>query len=181
MSAKLRALGGWLATEGVELGGLGPNEAPDITARHLADSLAFARGWAARVAPDEIVDLGSGVGLPALPLAICHPESTVWAIDRSGRRCQMIRRAARVIGVENLEVEVADITRFARPALAVVSRAAIPPDLLLPHLKRLTRPGGVAVVGGSHRVRPEVPGYETIEIPAEVLDHSAWLLMMAAP
>jgi 16S rRNA (guanine527-N7)-methyltransferase len=181
MSSRLETLEGWLATEGVELGGLGPNEIPDLATRHMADSLTFARGWAERPRPLEIIDLGSGAGLPALPLAICHPGTHIRAIDRSGRRCRLIRRAARVLEIDNIEVEEGDISHAVGSAAAVVSRAAMPPELLLPHLRRLTTPGGVAVVGGSHRERPEVPGYETVEIPAEVLDHSAWLLMMAAP
>jgi 16S rRNA (guanine527-N7)-methyltransferase len=182
MRSGLRQLEDWLGTEGVELGGLGPNEVANLQRRHLADSIVFARGWASRQdAPAEIVDLGSGTGLPALPLAICHPDSTVRAIDRSGKRCRLIRRAARVLGLANIEVEQADIVRFTRTAPVVVSRAAMPPELLLPHLRRIVEPGGVAVVGGSHRARPELVGYQTIEIPAEVLDHSAWLLMMATP
>lgn len=177
----LHALEDWLATEGAVLGGLGPNEAAKLTVRHVADSLTFARGWASRPGPSEIIDLGSGAGLPALPLAICHPDTIVRAIDRSGRRCRMIRRAARVIRVDNLEVEEADITKLTRTAPVVVSRAAMPPELLLPHLRRITATGGVAIVGGSHRSRPEVAGFDTIEIPSEILDHSAWLLKMATP
>ncbi|MGF1666370.1 MAG: RsmG family class I SAM-dependent methyltransferase [Acidimicrobiia bacterium] len=182
MVAGLRQLEDWLSTEGVALGGLGPNEIPNLTARHIGDSITFARGWAPHsVAPAEIMDLGSGTGLPALPLAICHPDTMVRAIDRSARRCRLIRRAARVIGLENIEVEEADITRLDRTAPVVVSRAAMPPELLLPHLQRVTEPGGVAVVGGSHRTSPEVVGFKTVEIPSEILDHSAWLLMMATP
>jgi 16S rRNA (guanine527-N7)-methyltransferase len=181
MWARLETLEAWLASEAVELGGVGPNEVEGLTVRHLADSLTFARGWALRSRPSEILDLGSGAGLPALPLAICHPDTLVRAIDRSGRRCRLVRRGARVVGVDNLVAEEADILRLTRTAPVVVSRAAIPPEQLLPHLQRLTEPGGVAVVGGSHQVRPEVPGFETVEIPAEILDHSAWLLMMAAP
>lgn len=179
--AGLQTLEDWLATEGVDLGGIGPNEIAELTVRHIADSLTFARGWASLPSPSEIIDLGSGAGLPALPLAICHPDTIVRAVDRSGRRCRLIRRAARVIRVDNLEVEEVDLRTLTGTAPVVVSRAAMPPDRLLPHLRRLTAPGGVAIVGGSHGSRPEVAGFDTIEIPAEILDHSAWLLKMAAP
>jgi 16S rRNA (guanine527-N7)-methyltransferase len=182
MRTKLAALEQWLRSEGVELGGLGPNEVPNLNARHIADSILFARAWALRGSvPAEILDLGSGAGLPALPLAITHPHTKIRAVDRSGRRCRLIRRAARVLGLDNVHVEEADIVRLTGTAEVVVSRAAMPPEMLLPHLMRLTEPGGVAVVGGSHRSRPSVPGFDTMEIPAEILDHSAWLLMMAAP
>ena len=66
-------------------------------------------------------------------------------------------------------------------AEAVVARAVKAPTALLPVLRRVTLPAGVAVVGGSHRRAPSVPGYQTVTVPAAVLDQPAWLLMMAPP
>lgn len=176
-----KTLLGWLEAEAAELGGIGPNERSSLGVRHIADSLCFARGWASVPLPNRIVDLGAGAGLPTLPLAILHPESLVIAVDRSGRRCRLIRRAARILDLTNVDVIEQDFADLDLTAPAVVSRAAMPPEALRGYLARLTEPGGVAVVGGSHVRRPEADGYETVAIPSEILDREAWLLMMATP
>jgi 16S rRNA G527 N7-methylase RsmG len=181
IEASLSELSAWILNEAMPSGGVGPNERERIDDRHIADSITFAWGWAHRESPMTILDLGAGAGLPALPLAIIHPASQVIAVDRSGKRCQIMKRAARVLGLENLVAVCADITGFHQRADAVVSRAAMPPDALRPHLQRLTLAEGTAIVGGSHVERPEVAGFRTVEIPPEVLDRSAWLLMMTQP
>ncbi len=171
----------WLREEAIPAGGLGPAEAASIEVRHLADALTFAAGWRGGRPPGSIVDLGSGVGLPGIPLAIAHPEAEVVLVDRSGRRARLARRAIRVLGLDNVQVLEGDVRRVAVPCDAVVARGVMPPAELLPILRRLAGARGCAVVGGSHRTAPEVSGYVTIEVPAWVLDQPAWLLKMAPP
>ncbi len=79
-----------------------------------------------------------------------------------------------MIGLE-VATEVVAIEDLDGPLEAIVSRAAMPANRLLPHLRRLLKPGGLAVVSGSGE---EVRGYEEMAIPAGILDHSARLLMM---
>src|SRR5680860_1148391 len=88
----------WLATEAVEAGGLGPNEVDQITQRHIGDSAAFA--CQVPKAPDSLIDLGSGVGLPGAVLAILWPRTSVTLLDRSGRRADLARRMTRVVGLD---------------------------------------------------------------------------------
>ena len=92
--------GRWLADEGVESGGVGPIEGPRIVDRHLADSLVFAGVWGAT--PSRVLDVGSGVGLPGIPLAITHPLTDVTLLDRSGRRCRLARRVVRILGLSTI-------------------------------------------------------------------------------
>ena len=92
----------WLVTEAVPAGGLGPNEVDRVARRHVADSLLFAS--VLEGSPEHIRDLGSGVGLPGIPLAILLPESRVELVDRSGRRTDLIKRAVRVLGLPNVDV-----------------------------------------------------------------------------
>lgn len=180
MVLRLAAFQEWLRTEAIPAGGLGPGEGDRLPERHVADSLLFATGWRER-RPRSILDIGSGVGLPAIPLAIAHPGTEVTALDRSGRRIRLARRAVRVLGLSNLRPVQGDVSDATSTYPAVVSRASIPPERLLPDLARLVRPGGVAVLGGSHLSRPEHAGYETVEIPTEVLDRAAWILIMGRP
>lgn len=175
----LERFGRWLLDEAVPAGGLGAIEPGDLAARHLLDSLLFAAPRHGDQPPTRILDLGTGVGLPGIPLALAFPGTEVIMIDRSTRRCRLAGRAVRVLGLANASVVRADVFSDELPrADLVVSRAAIPPPRLLPVLERLVT--SVGVVGGSHRNKPVASGYETIEIPRGVLDREVWLLMMAS-
>lgn len=165
----------WLTEEALPAGGLGPHEQAVVVSRHIADSLVLARPFP--VGAGTITDVGSGVGLPGLPLAIVHPDATVLLVDRSERRCRLARRGARVLGLANVEVVEAEASHFAVAADVVVSRGALPPPSLRPLLPRLVRPGGVAVLAGSTVRRPREEGFEVVEVPAEILGGPRWMLV----
>ena len=172
----LQRYGEWLATEGRRAGGIGPSEIERIDRRHLADSLLFATVMPENT--EEVWDLGSGVGLPGIPLAITRPDTRFTLVDRSGRRVDLIRRAIRVLDLPNCQALQGDIRDLSGPMHTIVSRASIPPEELGRIVTRLLAPKGVAVVAGSWTKRPETEGWETVEIPEDVLDHTVWLLMM---
>jgi 16S rRNA (guanine(527)-N(7))-methyltransferase RsmG len=166
----------WLVTEGRQAGGIGPAEIPRIERRHLADSLLFASVIDDTAA--HVIDLGTGVGLPGIPLALIMPEKTFTLVDRSQRRVDLVRRVLRILEVENCEVLHEEIEDLIIRGDVVVSRAGLPPNALRPIVPRLLRPGGVAIVGGSWHEAPSHVGWETIGIPGDVLDRPVWLLMM---
>jgi 16S rRNA (guanine527-N7)-methyltransferase len=165
----------WLITEAVSSGLLGPAEVSRVDKRHIADSLLFA---APMNAPEEIWDLGSGAGLPGIPLAILFPGTSVILIDRSGRCVDMLNRVTRILNLHNVEVRPTAIDELTGTTSSIVSRASLPPPKLTDTVKRLLVPGGLAVVGGSWTERPLVDDWETVEIPPDILDHVVWLLIM---
>ena len=79
---------------------LDPGEAVD---RHLADSLVALELPAVRKAR-TIADLGSGAGLPGLPLAIALPGARAFLVESSRRKCAFLERASAEVGVDNAEV-----------------------------------------------------------------------------
>lgn len=172
----LERYGEWLATEGHRSGGIGPSELDRIDRRHLADSLLFA--IALPIDCKEAWDLGSGAGLPGIPLAITHSETRFTLIDRSSRRIDLLRRAIRVLDLDNCQAVQGDIEDLKGPVETTVSRACMPAEQLGGVVRGLLSPGGVAVTGGSWRERPEVRGWEVVEIPEDVLDQTVWLLIM---
>lgn len=167
--------GRWLADEGVRSGGLGPGEVDRIERRHLADSVLFASQLGSVA---EVWDLGSGVGLPGIPLAIVLPGTRLVLLDRSGRRVDLARRALRILDLQNCQVIQGEIEEVTGPVPAIVSRASLPPDRLAVVARRALEPGGVAVVAGSWVESPRWPGWSTVEIPRHVLDQPVWLLIM---
>jgi 16S rRNA (guanine527-N7)-methyltransferase len=172
----LERYAGWLRSEGAAGGGIGPEESNRIEIRHLADSLLFASQFPHDV--PEVLDVGSGVGLPGIPLAIALPRIRFCLVDRSGRRAGLMRRAIRILDLDNCEVVQGEIESLERQAPVLVSRASLPPDVMRGvALARIT-PGGVAVLAGSWKEPPQYPGWTTIEIPSYVLDQPVWLLIM---
>lgn len=172
----MNQFGHWLATEGLRAGAIGPDEPERIDRRHLADSVLFASQL--DPATTGVRDLGSGVGLPGIPLAILFPEIQFTLLDRSGRRVDLSRRAIRVLQLENCQVTQGEIEHPGLEVDAVVSRATLPPPNLAVMARRHLKPGGLAVVAGSWVERPQHPGWATIEIPRHVLDQPVWLLIM---
>lgn len=175
-NAQLESYREWLLTEAVAAGGLGPNETDRIDNRHIGDSLLFAGGFDG--SPAHILDVGSGVGLPGIPMAVVMPDTLFQLLDRSGRRVDLIKRATRILDLPNVEVVHGDIAEWDRPVDGIVSRASLSPERALIDFKRLLRPGGIAVIGGSWASKPEVRGFELLEVPETVLDQSVWLLIM---
>ncbi|MCJ7726399.1 MAG: class I SAM-dependent methyltransferase [Acidimicrobiia bacterium] len=189
--AQLESYANWLREEAIPAGGLGPREGERVWGRHIADSLAFAAAWRERPAPREILDAGSGVGLPGIPLGILWPDTLVTTLDRGGRRIRLLRRATRVVGLVNIEVAQGDVFAVADEWQSVVFRGAVKAPEAVGLSARLLEVGGTAVLGLSRR--PEQPSEgrdlvnlaealglqaEVVEIPAEVLDATAWLLIM---
>lgn len=172
----LHRFGVWLGGEATIAGGIGPGETDRIDTRHIADSLLFAVPWETR--PQLVWDWGSGVGLPGIPLAVAFPDTEFHLIDRSGRRVDLMRRAVRVVGVDNVVVIQEDFTRMTGNPDVVVSRAATTPNQAGDMLSRRLNPGAMAVFGGSWTAEPQVAGWETLLIPPKVLDHAVWLLIM---
>ncbi len=175
---------GWLGSESIRAGGLGPDERSRLWDRHIADSLVFA---AVLVQAENCIDLGSGTGLPGIPLAISHPDIEFALLDRSGRRCDLMSRAVAVLSLPNCVVRQQDIADVTDRFDAVVSRAAIPPELLMIHVKRILKPGGLALLGLSRTGRDEtsLPSLfdmhsSVVTIPSDILDSGASLLRIEA-
>jgi 16S rRNA (guanine527-N7)-methyltransferase len=173
---KLDTYRDWLLTEGVAAGGLGPNEGSRVDNRHIGDSLLFARGF--ERPPARVLDVGSGAGLPGIPLGIVMPDTSFVLLDRSGRRVELMRRVSRILDLSNVEVLQGEIADWHTRVDGIVSRASLSPDQATSVFPRLLTPGGSAIIGGSWASPPAVSGFELLEVPVAVLDQRVWLLIM---
>jgi 16S rRNA (guanine527-N7)-methyltransferase len=179
----------WLVDEAVPAGGLGPREGDRIWQRHIGDSLTFTAAWPE--APAEILDVGTGVGLPGIPLAIAFPETVVTLLDRGGRRVRLLHRAVRMLNLGNVVIAQGDAFSVADHWDGLAFRASIPPPEAVGLTNRLLEPGCVSVLGLSTReTEPERArdlvslasalglDAEVRQVPKEVLDGISWLLIM---
>ncbi len=174
----------WLIDEAIPAGGLGPNEGDRVWSRHLADSLLFGYGLGEQPA---CLDAGSGVGLPGIPLAIIHPQIEFELVDKSGRRCDLLKRAIGVLGLENCSVIHSELSSIGRRYPFLVSRAAIPANQMMIHVKQLLAGGGIANISVS-RVGEGDPSIDVpvgllanlVSVPDKILDTRVQLLRIEA-
>lgn len=187
----LEAYALWLEAEAIPAGGLGPREGDRLWRRHIGDSLVFAAGW--EEPPTEILDVGTGVGLPGIPLAIMWPDTAVTLLDRGGRRIRLLQRIVRILGLHNVAVFQGDAFDVADDWAGIVYRGSIKANESVGLSAKLLDIPGTAVLGLSRR--PEPPdrtrdlvgvaealglGAEVVGVPPTILDGPAWLLIMRA-
>ena len=137
--------------------------------RHLAHAAGFGEALAAAARmgePGVAVDLGSGAGLPGLPLALALPDWRWILVESSSRRAGFLREAIASLGMaDRIEVveqraEVAGRRPDLRAQVdVVVSRSFGPPAVLAECAAPLLRQGGLIVVseppGGDEQRWPE--------------------------
>ena len=75
-----------------------PREREFLLTRHLLDSLSIA-GWLQK---GSLLDVGTGAGLPGLPLAIINPDREVSLIDSAGKKIRFIRHVCRTLKLDNV-------------------------------------------------------------------------------
>jgi len=93
-----------------------------MVTRHLLDSLALV-AHLARVR--TLADLGTGPGLPGIPLAIALPSLHVTLVEANGKKARFLREAVRALALDNAAVVQSRIEAFAPPAPfdAITARA----------------------------------------------------------
>ena len=72
----------------------------EMVTRHLLDSLAMH----AFVEDGSLADLGTGPGLPGIPLAIAKPRLQVTLVESNGKKARFLREAVRTLGLSNARV-----------------------------------------------------------------------------
>lgn len=139
-----------LASAGVERGLLGPREVDRLWDRHLLNSAAVSE----LLDPGErIVDIGSGAGLPGLPLAIARPDLEVVLLEPLLRRSDFLREVVAELGLSVDVVRGRAEEPWVRAQIgekdAAVSRAVAALDKLTKWSMPLLRTGGrmVAIKG----------------------------------
>ena len=132
----------------------------DMVAKHLLDSLAmqpFVRGLR------TLADLGTGPGLPGIPLAIATPGLQVTLVESNGKKARFLREAVRQLGLGNVQVAESRIEAF-RPGThfdAITARALATLPLILELGGHLPGPGGRLLA-----MKGVVPDEEIATLPA---------------
>jgi 16S rRNA (guanine527-N7)-methyltransferase len=138
-----------LAREGIDWGLIGPREVDRLWSRHILNSAAIVE-----LIPDgaSVADVGSGAGLPGIPVALLRPDVRVTLIEPLLRRCNFLTHSVDDLGITDRVTIRRDRAEQVRQTFDVVaSRALAPLDRLIRWCLPLMKPTGqiLAIKGAS--------------------------------
>lgn len=160
-----------LTGAGVERGLLGPREADRIWDRHLLNSVAIAE----LLAPAErVIDIGSGAGLPGIPLSIARPDVEVVLLEPLLRRSEFLNEVVKELGLAIEVIRGRAEDSWVRDQFgkrdATVSRAVASLDKLTKWSMPLLRPGGRMLAMKGERGADEVKQYRRVMAASGAVD-----------
>ena len=134
---------GRLAQDSETYGLLGPRELPRIWSRHVLNSALLAE----LIPPDSsVVDVGSGAGLPGIPLAIARPDCEFTLVEPMERRSSWLQQVAVDLNLKNVEVIRSRAEEVQRTDFDVATARAV---AALDKLLRLLTP---LIRGSEHKI-----------------------------
>lgn len=177
-----------LATDAVVRGVIGPREVPRLWDRHMLNCAVVAD-----LIPDgaRVIDVGSGAGLPGIPLALARPDLAITLLEPLARRTTFLDEITERLGLSDVDVVRGRADEWAPrpPADVVTARAVAPLGRLAGWCLPLLRPGGhlLAIKGasavaeiaasaeqvsraGGRRAQVRVCGAGVVDPPATVVD-----------
>ncbi len=186
---KAVTFGNLLTDHGVERGLIGPREVDRLWERHILNSAVVAE-----LLPQgcRVVDVGSGAGLPGIPLAIARPDLDLTLLEPMARRVAWLTE---VVDALDLKTEVlrgraeeAAVRERLSDSDVVTARAVAPLERLAGWCLPLLRPGGLLVAlkgesaaeelerdaeavrrAGGVRARVTACGGDVLELPTTVV------------
>lgn len=141
-----------LTRQGVQRGLIGPREVDRLWDRHVLNSAVIAE-----LVPDDsrVIDVGSGAGLPGIPLAIARPDLSIVLLEPMARRIDWLTEVVDTLELDATvrrgRAEEGDVRRDLGGADVVTARAVAPLAKLAGWSLPLLRPDGwlVALKGAS--------------------------------
>jgi 16S rRNA (guanine527-N7)-methyltransferase len=130
----------------------------EMVTKHVLDSLAMAPFVGPSAGLPNLADLGTGPGLPGIPLALAHPGLQVVLVESNGKKARFMREAIRSLGLGNAEVAESRIEALDRPGAfaAITARALATLPLIVELGGHLIAPGGVLLAMKGARPDEEI-------------------------
>ncbi|MFE1248934.1 16S rRNA (guanine(527)-N(7))-methyltransferase RsmG [Streptomyces sp. NPDC058735] len=131
-----------LAEAGVQRGLIGPREVPRLWERHLLNCAVLSE-----VVPDGVTvcDVGSGAGLPGIPLALVREDLKITLLEPLLRRTNFLTEVVELLGLDHVTVvrgRAEEVMGKIQPVHVVTARAVAPLDRLAAWGIPLLRPYG---------------------------------------
>ncbi|MFF2850009.1 16S rRNA (guanine(527)-N(7))-methyltransferase RsmG [Streptomyces sp. NPDC058001] len=147
-----------LADAGVRRGLIGPREVPRLWERHLLNCAVLSE-----VVPEGVTvcDVGSGAGLPGIPLALVRPDLKITLLEPLLRRTNFLNEVVELLGLDHVTVvrgRAEEVLGTLTPVHVVTARAVAPLDRLAAWGVPLLRPYGEMLALKGDTAEEEVKG-----------------------
>jgi 16S rRNA (guanine527-N7)-methyltransferase len=112
----------------------------EMVSRHLLDSLSAQ----AFIAGEQVLDVGSGAGLPGIPLALAQPATQFWLLDSNGKKQRFVEHVCRELALPNVHTVHARVEAFQPEQLfdTVICRALAALPEFVSNSEHLLKPDG---------------------------------------
>lgn len=142
----------------------GVRDMSEMLSRHLLDSLSLAPLLSGQC----ILDVGTGPGLPGIPLAICFPEKQFVLLDSNGKKTRFVFQAKLQLGLKNVEVHQARIETFRETCRidTIVSRAFSSLVDMVTLTQHLLRSDGTGKPRRVLAMKGQLPAEELASLPS---------------
>lgn len=139
-----------LATTGIEWGLIGPREVDKLWTRHILNCAMVAEF----IKDNDVVgDVGSGAGLPGIPIALLNPEASIVLIEPMERRVEWLNHVVDDLGLDNVRIVRARVEDLVDEEMfsVVTARAVKAMGTLIEWTHEVTGPQGriLALKGAS--------------------------------
>jgi 16S rRNA (guanine527-N7)-methyltransferase len=128
----------------------------EMVGRHVFDSLAVLP-W---IKGDYVLDVGTGAGLPGIPLAIACPNRQFVLLDSNGKKTRFLQAVKHALALNNIEVVQTRVEAYSsvRPFDTIVSRAFAQVQTMIHVTQHLLASDGLWVAMKGPNVMPELSG-----------------------
>jgi 16S rRNA (guanine527-N7)-methyltransferase len=132
-----------LVDRAIPLGLIAAGDADVVRRRHIDDCLRAVACLPSRSA--RIIDVGSGAGLPGIPLAIARPDCAVLLVEAKARRVAFLESVVEVLSLANVRVVLARAESLGEQGDVVVARAVANADRVWDIARAMLLEGGFVV------------------------------------
>jgi 16S rRNA (guanine527-N7)-methyltransferase len=146
-----------------------------ILVRHFIDSLSVLRVMGAGAV--RVIDVGTGAGMPGIPLKIARPDLDVTLLDSTGKKIAFCEEAIRALGLTGIRAikaraeEAAHLREHRERYDVVVARALAPLPTLVEYLLPFARTGGLCIaMKGSDAQQEAEQARRAIQVLGGALD-----------
>lgn len=143
----------------------------ELVVKHILDSLsplALFMSWN----PRTLVDIGSGAGLPGIPLSLGLPKVQITLVEKQAKRVRFLENTRLMVGLPRVEIQNVNFETIKQCFDIVTFRAFTPLDPeVVPKLLALTAPGGriAAYKGRKQTIDQELEGLKSLGLKIEVI------------